>query len=380
MNKKRFLLLSLFCCSVMLFTPACSDDDDDVDPEIEKDPIKSAMIEDYIDITVVPTYTDMKNKVWALMDAVEAFCDEENGGTQAQLDAACEAWRNARRPWELSEGFLYGPATDFSLDPHLDSWPLNSVNINAVLNSNVDLEEKVFAQDECGFHTIEFLIFTDGKPKTASTITERQKQYILAITKALLDDTIRLWAEWKGTEGISNKDSEWVEERELVVSYENDGYANIMKNPNIYSSKYKTQNAVINAIIENGLMNIANEVGDQKIGNPYREQDVFAVESWYSWNSLDDYEDNIISIENSYLGGPEGSRKESSSLSAYVKSKNSALDTEVKEGIAAARKAIRDIPYPFRNNLDKAEEITNAMEVLSDLNKSLEKLKALFVD
>ena len=91
-----------------------------------------------------------------------------------------------------------------------------------------------------------------------------------------------------------------IENDEITIAGGEDGFAELLRNPNMYK-KYKTQNQVLEEIIDNGLCNIANEVGTQKIGNPYREQDVYAVESWYSFNSLDDYENNIISIENSYL-------------------------------------------------------------------------------
>ena len=49
-------------------------------------------------------------------------------------------------------------------------------------------------------------------------------------------------------------------------------------------------------MIESGMWNIANEVGDAKIKDPYtkytsgdKEGGLYAVESWYSWHSRDDY-------------------------------------------------------------------------------------------
>ncbi len=381
MKKKNYLLMSLFCCSTIALNTACSSDEgSDEDQTIVTDPVKTELINDYIDITVLPTYTDMKEKVWTLLEKVEVFTSE-TGGTQAQLDAVCAAWRTAREPWEKSEGFLYGPADAYHLDPHMDSWPLDRTNIEAIISSNIDLSTKAdFAQDECGFHTIEYLIFVDGQSKDASTVTARQKEYLLAITKVLRDDIVRLWSEWHGVgSDVPERDLAVIEDREITIGYGDDGYATLMRNPSMYGL-FKTQNSVISNIIENGLMNIAGEVGTQKIGNPYQTKDVYAVESWQSWNSLDDYENNIISIENSYLGGPEATRKTSTSLSAYVKTKNTTLDKEVTDNIAAARTAIRAIPYPFRNNLDKSVPIENAMTKLADLTNSLEKLKGLFTE
>ena len=50
-----------------------------------------------------------------------------------------------------------------------------------------------------------------------------------------------------------------------------------------------------------GCVDIANEVGTAKIGDPYdlfihnnEEKALYAVESWYSWHSREDYRNNTI--------------------------------------------------------------------------------------
>ena len=54
-----------------------------------------------------------------------------------------------------------------------------------------------------------------------------------------------------------------------------------------------------------GCVEISNEVGETKIGDPYNKymannvtEALYAVESWYSWHSRDDYTNNIYSIRN----------------------------------------------------------------------------------
>jgi hypothetical protein len=134
-------------------------------------------------------------------------------------------------------------------------------------------------------------------------------------------------------------------------------------------------------IIDGGIISIVEEVGDQKIGNPYdlwkqgqKENAVLQVESWYSWNSLTDYEDNIVSVENSYLGGPKGNRDENAGISALVNIIDPQLDAEVKAGIENTRKAIRTIPHPFRNTLDKKTEVEAAMDACAELSKLFNKV------
>ena len=82
----------------------------------------------------------------------------------------------AREPWETSEAFLFGPVDEYGLDPNMDSWPLDQDAIVQIMKSQkwTDLEWKPgddaakveSAQNVRGFHTLEFLVFKDGKART----------------------------------------------------------------------------------------------------------------------------------------------------------------------------------------------------------------------
>ena len=122
----------------------------------------------YTDDVILPTYADMKNKAWTLYDAVQTF-STSTGRTQANLNAVCAAWRATRIPWEQSESCLYGPADKLGLDPSLDSWPLKKGDIDKIINSGSITIDKIMDPGVHGFHTIEYLIFSDGNPKTLSS-------------------------------------------------------------------------------------------------------------------------------------------------------------------------------------------------------------------
>lgn len=134
--------------------------------------------------------------------------------------------------------------------------------------------------------------------------------------------------------------------------------------------------ACIDQIID-GCCDIANEVGESKIGDPiskYEEGDVtgalYAVESWYSWHSIDDYSNNILSIRNSYYNTLDGTVA-STSLSALVKSKNASLDAQVVAAINKAYNAIQSIPAPFRNHIN-SDEAKAAQDACAELNTILD--------
>lgn len=163
----------------------------------------------------------------------------------------------------------------------------------------------------------------------------------------------------------------------------NDGYADIFKNHN--SDEYKSAIDCVEQIFD-GCIDIAGEVGDQKIGEPYRlyqagskEEALFAVESWYSWHSRDDYRNNILSIRNAYYGSRDG-QVNGNSLSALLAEVDAELDAEAKQKIQAAADAIYAIPQPFRNNINSAEAAA-AMDACADLGDFIENtLKPYFTE
>ena len=133
--------------------------------------------------------------------------------------------------------------------------------------------------------------------------------------------------------------------------------------------------------IIDGCIDIASEVGTSKIGDPYdlyvsgqKTQALYAVESWYSWHSRDDYSNNILSIRNAYYGSRDGSIA-SSSLATLIKANNESLDTKVRAAIETAKNAILSIPQPFRNNIDSNEAL-EAMDACANLEDVLSSLKS----
>jgi len=145
-----------------------------------------SVLEQYVNSVVLPTYKDLKDNNAALYNAVVAF--QENPSDDG-FQKCADAWVAARTPWESSEAFLFGPVAEKGLDPNMDSWPLDLSGIIKIFNTSswADLEwtgdyeeedednpenttahasEIAAAQSLRGFHTLEYLIFKDGKART----------------------------------------------------------------------------------------------------------------------------------------------------------------------------------------------------------------------
>lgn len=121
----KFVAMCLTGALALGFT-ACSNDDDDENVIHYGEDMK-AVVSNYVDAVVEPTYKELAIKADALYNACQNLKTKRQNGTltQADIDAACAAFKEARKYWEQSEAFLYGAASDNEIDPHIDSWPLD---------------------------------------------------------------------------------------------------------------------------------------------------------------------------------------------------------------------------------------------------------------
>ena len=198
------------------------------------------------------------------------------------------------------------------------------------------------------------------------------------------NENIQAWSNYMGVVAdLLKTDAEKLYASWFTAYDRGKSYGDIFKahNNNSYNSAINCVEAIFD-----GCIDIAGEVGDQKIGEPYRlkvagkdTEALYAVESWYSWHSRDDYTNNILSIRNAYFGSRDGSIN-TNSLSKLVAKYNPELDVRVKASITAAANAIQAIPQPFRNNINSAEAAA-AMDACAELADVLEnELKPFLVN
>ena len=92
--------------------------------DTSKDDELQLVNEQFVYDVVLPTYTTLADKSLSLYDAVTAL---QSSRTDANVGTACSLWKDARQYWEWSEAFLFGAASKYSIDPHIDTWPLDKV-------------------------------------------------------------------------------------------------------------------------------------------------------------------------------------------------------------------------------------------------------------
>lgn len=405
--KMRTLFYTAVCLAVAGLTVSCKDPDNLTwEEEREKDLQEVAAV--YVDKTVVPTYAALADKAMelaAVCAEIEASVRKNentdvavNGTlcteTRQLLAQACEKWYAARKYWELSEAWLYGAADDYSIDPHIDSWPLDAVELEQLLNDPVRMGkmDASYAADFLGygllgFHAVEYMIFDlnadrnslQGSPRSASYKRIEEAVYLAAVAEDLRNQCVRLYAAWAGIDGISAEKRKILEEAEMSVF----NYGASMRHAGKGGSKYTNYLQVAQEILT-GAAAIADEVANQKIGRPNTGtsgEDLSYIESPYAKNSKQDFYDNIVSVKNAYEGYFDG-KYQGKSISDYLKGKNdkqmNEADRAVREAIAAALAAIEAAPAPFVNYAGSNNELwAKATEECNRLAAALEEAETL---
>ena len=292
----------------------CSDDGS-VTEQADYAPV----LEDISNDVIVDTYHRLAENASTMHNLI---LDLNASVTVENFEAAKQAWVDTREPWEQSEGFLFGPVDTEGIDPSIDSWPVNKTDLQLVLDSGDELTYTFVNSLEGtlkGFHTIEFLLWSADGSKQATDMTARELEYLVACSEVLASDTKALSDAWDPAEG---------------------GFVTNLMEAGEASSVYISQKAALEELA-NGILIIADEVGNGKINDPLEQEDLTLEESQFSDNSKTDFTNNIVSIQNIYTG------VNGRGLTDVVSEENADLDTELKEKIQDAIDAIQAIPGTF---------------------------------
>jgi hypothetical protein len=323
-----------------------------------------AAVEEYVPGVVYSIYGKLADETEALYNQLSAM-KGASSVTAAQVNAACATFLNARSWWEKSEAFLFGAATSYGIDPHIDSWPLdldalsNALsNAGAISALDTDGAAAVgyVGASALGFHGIEFILFRNGAARDAACFTAAYNDdalgadgkteliFATAVAEDLRNYCFELQAAWDPDCPAARVA---LVEDELELNTVMDSGMTFGENllgAGEAGSTYKTWQYAVSSILVAGCSNICNEVANTKIGTAYyaAADDAAAqdyIESPYSKKSYVDFKDNILSIQYSLYGSNGATTASRTSLMSLLKDngydKAAQLESALKAAVAA---------------------------------------------
>lgn len=376
MTKKIYhkLAVALMAVALLCSLGSCTDETKEDTHSV----LKQNILKQYVAHVITPTYSQLASHAEQLVEDLQALRQQP---TDAHVQAACATFLEARACWEKSEAFLFGPASDFGIDPHIDSWPLDEDAFNIMMANDAQInamdndEGDVYAGDHLGnsllgFHGLEYILFENGSPKPAASISDKELVYAIAVAGDLRNHCYQLEVSWMGDEAPAAHVQK-VEELEYnsTVNGSNNSYGDNMVNAGTPGSTYASTINALMSIID-GCNTIVDEVGTSKIGKPYHGEDIHYIESPYSQKSIQDFYDNIISVQNAYMGGVEGERNSDLSVHYFINKLDAAVDSRVLAAIGNSLAKIAGMKAPFVQYYTDATAKA-AIDALAELDDAL---------
>ena len=396
--KKIFSILAIAAAAAVTFI-SCNKDNGNDNLTDEETALKEAVSE-YVPNVIYKIYGNLADATTTLFNQIAAL--DADKLTDTQIQNVCNTFLEARAWWEKSEAFLFGAASAYGIDPHIDSWPLDKDKLAKELsNATViaDLaEEGAGAVDEVGvanlgFHGIEFILFRDGAPRTAAAFKANETDeafsglavsgkdeliFAAAVAEDLRNYCWELQAAWDPDCPADRV--EYVEEElELNTVLDSDlTYGENLLSAGTAGSTYSTWQRAVSSILVAGCSEICAEVANSKIASAYyheTEEDADYIESPYSKKSYLDFYNNIQSIVYSLYGAADAKSPSSkciySVLNKFGYSDIGNLKSAL-EGAVAALQACLDSGVAFVDN-PSADCAGTAIEKINALDNELNK-------
>ena len=203
---------SILAALTLVLVLGCSTSATSVPPDTEAPPTtptptpetatRSEVIRSLTAQVILPGYKAAADSMALLSESVDALCASPSN---AGMEKAREAWRNARQAWLRTESYRFGPAMDRRSISLVDWWPIDTEKIDR----NLAGEEGVTAErvteflssTQRGFSTAEYLLFGTGSADLSDGSDTQRCAYLQSVSAVNSEEVKGIVDDWMGTEG-----------------------------------------------------------------------------------------------------------------------------------------------------------------------------------
>ena len=358
---KRFFA---FCCCVGLICACSSDDNGGVNrtpaegenpsnPETGASFERSALLTNWADNIIVPSYEAFNADLVDLNTAFQVFKAETN---EANLVALRAAWLSAYRTWQRVDMFEIGPAETVGLRLNLNIYPTDTEKIDGFVSSGSYDLSLSSNRDAKGFPALDYLINGLGEDDAGIVSKFNEDDEMLAnyMSNVLTDMTTlsnQVLSEWK--QGY----------RDTFVNEDgSSATASVDRFTNDYVLYYEK-------FLRAGKMGIP-------LGVFSGVQSPATVESYYSPDTANLlFLDGLDAVQDFFNGRQFGSDAEGAGMASYLASLDRTdLADDINTQFDAARTAVNAIG-PFRTELESNNPAVNMLTAYNEVQNAVSLLK-----
>ena len=208
MMKSCLKPLPILAALMLLFASGCGASATPIPKDTEVPPstptpekaTRAEVIESLTARVILPGYKDAADSIAALKQSVDALC---SAPSDAGLDAARDAWRDARQAWLRTESYRFGPVMDRRSISVVDWWPIDAEKIDRNLADDDEVTTERVTEflpaTQRGLSATEYLLFGAESSGLADGSDPRRCAYLQAVTTVVSDEVAGILTDWQGT-------------------------------------------------------------------------------------------------------------------------------------------------------------------------------------
>ncbi len=294
-------------------------------------PTKQEVLTSLADDLIVPRFQQVAQEMDDLNMALAALCS--NGGS-GELEAARQAWREARIPWMRSQAMWFGPVMDRRSRSLVDWAPIDSERIEKSLSKREtvtpnDVREFLGATQR-GMGAIEYVVFGDDTEVLAS-LGERggiRCQYLTALGDVAAEETAAVVADWAGD------------------GTDSDGYAGYFKGT---ANIALVDQQAVDEVVRTSVF-ITRSISDMRLGKALGETDGHpdpsAIPGGAGNNAVSDLRNQVLGMRDTYQGAGD-----TLGISDLVRGVSADADERMRGHFQQALAAVDGLEEPLRETM-----------------------------
>ncbi|WP_428225493.1 imelysin family protein [Flavobacterium sp.] len=349
----------LFIPFLFLFIYACNSNDEGTVVNTGDSFDRSVMLKNWADNIIIPSFQNYQNKVNAFKNDVDAFTASPN---QLKLEAVRASWLQAYRAYQSVGMFGVGKATEIHFVSATNTYPTDTVGIEANISSGTYDFSAISQFSKQGFPALDFMLYG-----------------LAADDNALLDFYIGNVNASKYKDYLNNLVTRLKFNADLIVSHWNTTYRN-----EFVASSQNTPSSSTNLMVNTFVNYYERQIRAGKVGIP---SGVFSTGTLFPTKTEAYYKNNIsklllqdaVNASSDFFNGKHFAHNASgSSLKSYIEhlnvSKNGvSLVTIINDQFTACNSKIAVLNDSFSVELNANK--LKMLETYDQLQKNVQYFK-----